>query len=375
MPEPLRICCVTASLTAGGAQRVMATMTDYWVARDHDVTFVTLSDRESDFFPLRPGTHRVALELLKDSRSLRQAVSHNWERVRELRETIRQSRADVVISFLNTVNVLTIFAARGLGIPVVVSERNNPWQITMGYPWRVLRRLSYPRAAALVVQTEVGKEWADRITDPKKAVVIPNPISERFARLRGHEHTSRRPVVLAMGKLHPQKGFDVLIDAFAQVAARHPSWTLVIAGKGDEEAKLKNMAAEMLPAGRVEFPGVVDEPERHLLEAGLFVLSSRYEGFPNVLLEAMACQCAVISTDCPTGPSEIVTDDVDGVLVAPEDPEALARQMDRLMSSEPDRRRMGARAGDVIDRFNIDRIMSQWESVLDQVIRKEWRNQ
>ncbi len=231
MPEPLRICCVTASLTAGGAQRVMATMTDYWVARDHDVTFVTLSDRESDFFPLRPGTHRVALELLKDSRSLRQAVSHNWERVRELRETIRQSRADVVISFLNTVNVLTIFAARGLGIPVVVSERNNPWQITMGYPWRVLRRLSYPRAAALVVQTEVGKEWADRITDPKKAVVIPNPISERFARLRGHEHTSRRPVVLAMGKLHPQKGFDVLIDAFAQVAARHLSWTLVIAGK------------------------------------------------------------------------------------------------------------------------------------------------
>lgn len=203
----------------------------------------------------------------------------------------------------------------------------------------------------------------------RRTHVIPNPVSEQFANGRGTDTHGRRPIVLAVGRLVPQKGFDLLIEAFAAVAQRHPDWSLVIVGQGPEEARLRGMAGGLLGRGTVTFQGAVTDLERFYRSAGLFVLPSRFEGFPNALLEAMASGCAVIAANCPAGPAEIVRQGIDGVLVPPEDVRALITEMDRLMGDAAARSRLGARAGDVSERFGVERILNLWDDAIDGVTR------
>src|SRR5262249_25449025 len=153
------------------------------------------------------------------------------------------------------------------------------------------------------------------------------------------------------GRLVPSKGFDVLIDSFSRIAARHQEWNLVIAGKGPEQTALDAQVRRLGLGGRVKLAGWFADPSEALGSAGLFVMSSRYEGFPNALLEAMAAGLPVISFDCDSGPSEIIRDNVDGVLVPAGDVALLERAMERLMSDETERRRLGECARDVVRRF------------------------
>jgi len=167
------------------------------------------------------------------------------------------------------------------------------------------------------------------------------------------------------------KGYDLLIQAFARCAEEHPDWSLTILGEGEERGRLEALTDELGVADRVNMPGRVNNLTKLLRQADLFVISSRYEGFPIALLEAMACGLPVISTDCSGGPREIVRDGVDGVLVAPEDVGALGTAMGRLMSDGGQRERLASRAVEVNERFGLEKVMAMWEDVLGQVfVRK-----
>jgi glycosyltransferase involved in cell wall biosynthesis len=353
-----------ASLQCGGAQRVSVTLCNHWAERSWEVTLATFDDGTAPpFFPLAPDVRHVPLGLEGRSTGVVHSVINNLRRVQRLRRFVAQERPDCILSFIDGTNVLALLSARGTGIPVVVSERTDPSQHPIPRRWRILRRMTYPSARAIVLQTRAAAayfpaSWASRIA------VVPNPVPKvaRAASAPGALDGTHR--IVGMGRLEKEKGFDLLIRAFASIAEARPGWLLTILGDGPERDAL---AAEVARSGltrRIFLPGWEPDVMGVLERADLFVLSSRYEGFPNALCEAMACGLPVIAYDCPSGPADIVRDGVDGLLVPAENVTALAAAMARLIADPEGRRRMGARATEVSDRFSVERIASLWQRIL-----------
>jgi GalNAc-alpha-(1->4)-GalNAc-alpha-(1->3)-diNAcBac-PP-undecaprenol alpha-1,4-N-acetyl-D-galactosaminyltransferase len=361
-----RLTLVVPSLALGGAERVVARMANHWAAHGDSVTVITLSATTSDTYPLDPSVTRIALDLMRESRGPIGAFVNNWVRVGRLRDAIRQSQPDTVISFTDRMNVVTLLACRPLGVDTVVSERIDPSQQPLGRIWSWLRRRVYPRARALVVQTETVRRQMEPLMRGRPIYVIPNaidaPTGDWPARERRQSTGSLQ--LAAMGRLAPQKGFDLLIDAFAQAAEDKPNWSLSILGEGSERRRLQEQIRERGLEGRVRLCGWVSDPAPVLHNCDAFVLSSRFEGFPNALLEAMAIGLPSIAVDCPSGPSEIIRHEVDGLLVAAGNVSALSAAIHRLLSDDQLRGRLGAEAAHVVDRFSSELYFARWETVL-----------
>lgn len=364
--RPWRLSLVISSLQAGGAERVLSRMASYWAARGHDVEIVSYERPDAaPFYPLHADVRVRRLDLLRDSSNPLEALWNTAVRVRRVRRAIVSHRPDAVISFLNHVNVVTVLATRGLDVPVIVSERADPAQVPIAAPWPALRRWTYARARAVVMQTP---EAAAYFGDPRiRTTVIGNAIAPAptIAPAPGGADTPRGVSwITGVGRLERQKGFDLLLQAFARIAAAHPSWALRIVGDGQERAALTAQAHALGLADRVEFTGRVDNVFPWLAAADLFVLSSRFEGFPNVLGEAMAAGRPVIAFDCPSGPSAMIRHEVDGLLIPVEDVAGLAAAMDRLMANPAARAALAARAPEVVERYSEPAIMNRWEELL-----------
>jgi len=346
----------------------MTQMANYWAGHGHGVTLVTLDEAERDFYVVHPAVARVGLGLARPSFGLRQALINNLDRIKALREAIRRSDPHVVISFVDKTNVLTLMATVGLSIPVVVSERIDPRHHGIERLGAFLRWVFYRHATALVIQTDGLRRWAHGLIDPRAVYVIPNPLAQEIeGDGRPVKSGGTENVVVSMGRLVAQKGFDDLLKAFARCTRSRPDWSLVIIGEGPERDRLGALAAELGVQSRIRLVGRLADPVAILRRAELFVLASRYEGFPNALVEAMACGLPVVSTDCPSGPRDIIRQGVDGVLVPPDDVAALAEAMGRLMDDPLERRRLGARAVEVVERFNVQTIMQSWSDLLSRI--------
>lgn len=363
---------VISSLGAGGAERVMVTMANYWAERDWTVNLLTLEDGgQPPFYKLHQSVACRPLGIAGVSKSAHQRVLKNLRRIRVLRAAIRESFPKVVISFMSATNVLTLLATTGLGVPVIVREAIDPHEQPIPEAWQLLRRWIYPRATYVVVLGERSRSYFSP-TVQQRARIIPNPavvfVHGDLENVRSCHGQNKK--VISMGRLVPQKGFDLLLRAFAAIASQHPDWSLEIWGKGSLRSELKSLARELAIGDRVHLPGTTDEPFAKLSQADLFVLSSRYEGFPNALCEAMGCGVPVVSFDCPSGPAEIIRDGVDGFLVPSGNVQALANVMSRLMADPHERERLARRAPEVLDRFGVRKIMSLWENLIREALQE-----
>lgn len=230
--------------------------------------------------------------------------------------------------------------------------------------WEKLRRWAYPQASAVVALTSGTANWLEEHVPGSNVVVIPNsvrwPLEANDPVLTPPPRDGRLRL-LAAGRLHPVKGFDLLITAFQSIARYFPDWDLVILGEGDSREALENQVQDAGLADRVSMPGRVGNVGDWYLESDMYVLSSRIEGLSNTLLEAMASGLAAVAYDCETGPREIVRNGIDGVLVNPVgDHEALAAHLSDLMAHPAQREAYARRAVDVRDRFSTARIMALW---------------
>lgn len=359
----MRIVLAISSLGAGGAERVMTLLSGALAERGHEVWLVTLASSGSDFFPVDPRVRRLGLGLTGDSPNMLRALGANLRRLRALRRTVSGIDPHAVLSFMTSMNVLMIVACTGLHLRLIASERVDPAAHREARIWTVLRSRLYQRADAVVVQTASIAGWfRERLSGGARVFVIPNPV---LPRARTEPHSGRpAPFILAAGRLAHQKGFDVLIRALAAVPAHTPELQLVIAGDGPDGQVLRDLAAQLGLGSRVSFAGQVRDLGALMQEAVAFILPSRYEGFPNVLLEALAAGVPCVAADSPGATREILADGAYGLLVPPQDFQALARAIELISTDQALRQRFSHAGARAIERYRLDHVVAQWERLL-----------
>jgi len=353
---------ILPALGAGGCERVVSLIANSWAARGWKVAIITFESSETrPYYDIDSRIHLVRLDLPNERPGQLRGAWRSLLRVRRLRRQLLQLAPDIVISFLTKINVQTLAASIGLGQTVMICERNNPERQPMSPFWRILQN-QLGRRAVLILQTNASRK-AFPSGMQKRAYVIPNPVELRQTVVDANSRS-----VVAVGRLVRQKGFDMLLLAFARIAERFPSWNLVIWGEGPERGALEAMRSDLGLVGRVFLPGITKEPGTWVESGSIFVLSSRYEGFPNVLIEAMGAGLAVLSFDCPWGPSEIISSGKDGVLVPAEDEGALADGLADLISRPDVRRTLAANALKAVERFKHDDVIALWDQAIRQSV-------
>jgi GalNAc-alpha-(1->4)-GalNAc-alpha-(1->3)-diNAcBac-PP-undecaprenol alpha-1,4-N-acetyl-D-galactosaminyltransferase len=280
-----------------------------------------------------------------------------------LRRTIRKIKPDAVLSFLTQTNILTVLATRGLDTHIAISERNDPRLQRHRPRVEFLRRIVYPWADVVTANSKGALDALQSFVPEEKLAFLPNPLanspsSETFA--------FTAPTVITVGRLVEQKGIDVLLAAWAKVAASLPGWRLALVGDGPLADELKEQARKLGVEDSVDWVGHVSDPFPLLRGAKFFVMTSRFEGTPNALLEAMACGLPAVVSNASPGPCELIGTDENraGLIVPVEDANATADAILGLARDDTLRRRFGLAARERVRAHDADHAIDVWLRLL-----------
>ena len=375
-PKYKIVYCTPALYMAGGVERVLTLKANHFAEHyGHDITIIITEGRDKPlFYPLSPKVNVINLDINFEelwgqpfTRKVMLYLKKQREFRRKLREQLMHIRPDITISLLRReINFITSIpdGSRKIGELHVnrANYRNfeaNDTNILkrffarfwMSSLVRKLRRLD----RFVVLTEEDFQSWGEL----RNVTVIPDPMSFRPTRVSRQEHKR----VIAVGRYAYQKGFDLLLEAWSRIEKQVPDWQLAIYGMGDRAPYEQQAARLGLDMTRCHINGSTTDIEKEYSESSLFVLSSRFEGFGMVLVEAMSCALPVVSFACPCGPRDIVSNGCNGLLVENGNVEQLAKAMLSLISDDDMRWRMGQSAKDDARRFDMDVIAGKWQEL------------
>ncbi len=283
----------------------------------------------------------------------------------ELERLFKRHCPTRVVSFLSRTNMRICSALWWRDCHLVVSERNDLRKQQLQFPWPSFRRLLYRRADVLTANTTGVMDSLVPLFQARQVALLPNPLPMPVVPAAVGSAGDRKGFI-TVARLVPQKGIDVLVRAFAQTSCAAQDWSLTLVGDGPEREALERQVLQAGLEGKVHFLGFRSDPQTFLLQAGVFVLPSRFEGMPNALLEAMAAGLAVVVTDASPGPLEVVEAGVSGLVVPSDEPAALANALDRLAAEPQLRERLGAAARETLRQSDWPVVGLIWESLVDQ---------
>ena len=358
------------SLSGGGAERICSLLANNFSERAYRVVVVTIKKPTSTDYFLAPGVNRISLAADKKSDNVISALKNNVVLVTKLRKVIIDKKADYVISLMTQGNIVCSLACINIKTFHIASERNYPPMQDIGSLWNLLRKYSYLLPEVIVSQTHKTSKWMEDNTKCTKTAVIPNPVVYPLQPVQFQSQSDKDTpvvrgynIVLGVGRLVDQKQFDSLIEAFSVIANEYPKWKLIIVGEGPNRKNLQQQINSLSLQRRIQLVGKQANMEYWYRKAEIFVLTSKYEGYPNALLEAMCHGVPPISYRCDTGPETIIEHGHNGLLVPVDDKKQLAASIRRLIDEPELKGKLGNNAREVIDSHSIDYVMTQWESL------------
>lgn len=350
-----RIVFFIGTLMEGGAERVISILSSYFAAHEYEVEILMYYDREV-FYQIDPRVKIVSVE--------REVQGNLIRKIQWLRKHL-SAKADIVISFLCTLNMVAITSLLGTGKPIIVADRNDPSKTPEKAVLRGVRNFLYRFSSKVVVQTTHNYEYFP-FAVKKNAVVIPNPVNMGDSvglALR----TEKKKRIVSIGRLIPQKNQKLLIAAFNEVVKAFPEYTLTIYGEGESRGELENYIKRLGIGAIVDLPGSKKNVHGLMADASLFVLPSLYEGMPNVLIEAMCLGLPCIST-MVSGADDLIQNNESGLIVKNNDQDDMVRAMTELLSNEALRNSFGEQAVKVAEKLTPETIASEWERVIKSLL-------
>ena len=318
-----KIALFISSLQKGGSERVMVNLAEFFYRNHYDVLLVTQYKRE-DEYEIIPDIKRVYSEPLQDQLQGNR-LQNFMTRFRTLRRIWQEYKPDVILSFLGKNNLMAIATSRFLPVRTVVSVRGEP---TMEYEGKLMQFLA---------------KWL----------------------VKNKYEGVREPLIVAVGRTDENKNHAMLIHAFARIASEYPNVNLCIYGDGNCKEQLEQLVKEKELTDRISLPGTVTNVAEHIYKAQIFALT---EGMPNSLMEAMALGLPVVSTDCPCGgPSTLIEDGVNGLLVPVGDAYALADAFRKILSDPQYAQKLGDNAYKIVEELNPDKVNGEWRKYLSHI--------
>ena len=349
---------IKSANSPGGTERVTSVLSKSLAERGHEVHVVSfVGGGEASFFEY---DKRVSMHYLSDGRDGHIFPFRDLRRIRLLKKLYKSVNPDIV---------LIVDAGRSfVNIPAAKGYTTITWEhFNIGVKWHLMhglsRKMAAKRSDCIVTLTRSDEAGYVNKFHAKKALCIPNPVTIDCKR----GDVARKNIVLVMGRIVKQKGQDMLVQAWKQVAAEHPGWKLKIVGEGKMQGQVEDYVRRNGLEKSVEFLSPAKEVVSLYSEAAFFVMSSRFEGLPLTLIEATCMGLPIVSFDCPTGPAHIVKDGETGILVPPEDVDGLAAAMARMMENADLRKRFSENALKQAARYNVDSITDRWENLFREL--------
>lgn len=349
-----RIDIITKAMTSGGAERVIAQLANYFTEQNITCRIITTDNREV-MYPLHEKVDVVAIGKKSSNKAIDRIL-----RYKEIRSIVQTNKPDVVLTMPEDTGIYAILALIGTGVPVYVSERNNPWVMPNVKITRLLRKVAYPLAKGIIFQTEMAKSFFPNHIK-NKGVVLQNPVDA--TRIPKPYKGERKKVFAAVGRLEPQKNFPMLIKAFSEFRKEENDYKLVIYGEGRERRNIENLIRELHLENTVLLPGRNKDVLNCIRDCAAFILSSDYEGMPNALIEAMCMGMPVISTDCPSGgPRELIHNGENGLLVEVNNVKDMKKAMQKITDNRS--RTLGENAYLIGEKLTDSHVFEEWKNVL-----------
>ena len=360
----MRIMFIIDSLISGGAERVMSVIANRFAELGYDVSILSKAHIPS-FFILNEDVKLVYPDQTVNYRNKFTIFYTRLNLYISIYRYLRNNRPDLVIPFSTNTNGVTILICKVLRLSVIASEHNNFKLNLNSIPVWFIKRHIYPMANVLTVLTYRDKdEYYARFM--KNVTVMPNPLA--LDPLENNAIVKRDKIILVAGELSRsyQKGFDNLMEIFAQISGNYPEWQLIIAGSGNT-GPLELMIKKLNLVNKVQLAGEVSDMQSLMRKCSIFALTSRWEGLPMVLLEAMSQGMACIAFDCFTGPRELITHRQDGILVKDQDKGQFVADLEELLNDRELSMNLGRNAIEKSKQYLPDSIMKKWLLLIENL--------
>ncbi|GGG48424.1 glycosyltransferase family 4 protein [Bizionia arctica] len=360
------IAFVLPNLNAGGAQRVISSLANLLIKEYH--VLIVVHYKCEPFYKLNSNIKINYCQLQYNTNTNKlHSLTNNYRLVKNLTRILKEHKTDIAIAFLPATNIYTILASKFAKIPCIISERANPELFHINAFWHTVRKLAYPFSSRLVVQTIGTKNYFKKYSK-SEIEIIKNPLNSDLLNKRD-VLIPKENIILNVGRLIEIKNQDLLIRAFSNI--KHGNWKLILVGDGDRYESYKKLISSLKMEEHIILAGNISDVSEYYNKAKIFAFTSKHEGFPNVITEAMSFGLACISTDCPFGPSELIKNNENGFLIPVGDQKALEIGLTELINNPELRNAFSEKSSLSLQANNPNEIASQWSTLINKLIEKQ----